>query len=36
MAKTLSEAQIAILKDGLNILLEKYEIGAENFLNHHQ
>lgn len=33
MAKTLSEAQITILKDGLNILLEKYEIGAENFLN---
>lgn len=33
MAKKLSEAQITILKDGLNILFEKYEIEAENFLN---
>lgn len=33
MAKTLSEAQISILKDGLNVLFHKYGIEAENFLN---
>lgn len=33
MVKTLSEEQVNLLKDGLNILLEKYEIEAEDFLN---
>lgn len=32
MAKKLSEGQIALLKDGLNLLMDKYEIEATNFL----
>lgn len=32
MAKTLSENQISLLKDGLNHLLEKYEIEASGFM----
>ena len=31
MAKTLSEAQIKLLKDKLDFLMEKYEIDAPNF-----
>lgn len=33
MAKTLSETQISLLKDGLNHLLKKYEIEASDFMN---